>query len=101
MYQAIGAKFKEAVRVSSKLTEQFLRGNGLKVVPGTKLTQLAASPDAQLAASPDAPDAPYVVGTHGSGFGPSREGYFRLSTFGHRENVIKAVERIKKNLKQV
>jgi LL-diaminopimelate aminotransferase len=41
----------------------------------------------------------HVVGTPGSGFGPSGEGYFRLSAFGHRENVIEAVERIKKNLK--
>lgn len=43
-----------------------------------------------------------VVGTPGSGFGPSGEGYwyFRLSAFDHRENVIEAVERIKKNLKQ-
>ncbi len=40
-----------------------------------------------------------VVGTPGSGFGPSGEGYFRLSAFGHRENVIEAVERIRKNLK--
>jgi len=40
-----------------------------------------------------------AIGTPGSGFGPSGEGYFRLSAFGHRENVIEAVERIKKNLK--
>jgi LL-diaminopimelate aminotransferase len=40
-----------------------------------------------------------VVGTPGSGFGPSGEGSFRLLVFGHRENVIEAVERIKKNLK--
>jgi LL-diaminopimelate aminotransferase len=40
-----------------------------------------------------------VVGTPGSGFGPSGEGYFRLSAFGNRENVIEAVERIKRNLK--
>ena len=40
-----------------------------------------------------------AVGTPGSGFGPSGEGYFRLLAFGHRENVIEAVERIKKNLK--
>ncbi|KKM11957.1 LL-diaminopimelate aminotransferase [Clostridiales bacterium PH28_bin88] len=38
----------------------------------------------------------HVVGTPGSGFGPSGEGYFRLSAFGHRENVEEAVERIKK-----
>jgi LL-diaminopimelate aminotransferase len=41
----------------------------------------------------------HVVGTPGSGFGPSGEGFFRLSAFGHRENVIEAVERIRKNLK--
>ncbi|WP_224959252.1 LL-diaminopimelate aminotransferase [Geomonas subterranea] len=40
-----------------------------------------------------------VVGTPGSGFGPAGEGYFRLSAFGNRDNVIEAVERIKKNLK--
>jgi LL-diaminopimelate aminotransferase len=40
-----------------------------------------------------------VVGTPGSGFGPSGEGFFRLSAFCNRDNVIEAVERIKKNLK--
>jgi len=40
-----------------------------------------------------------VVGTPGSGFGPSGEGYFRLSAFGNRDNVIEAVARIKRNLK--
>ncbi|MBE7411922.1 MAG: LL-diaminopimelate aminotransferase [Leptospiraceae bacterium] len=36
-----------------------------------------------------------VVGTPGSGFGPSGEGYFRLSAFGNRESTIEAIERIK------
>jgi LL-diaminopimelate aminotransferase len=40
----------------------------------------------------------HVVGTPGSGFGPSGEGFFRLSAFGDRQNVIEAVNRIKKNL---
>jgi LL-diaminopimelate aminotransferase len=40
-----------------------------------------------------------VVGTPGSGFGPSGEGYFRLSAFGNRENVEEAVARICKNLR--
>lgn len=39
-----------------------------------------------------------VVGTPGSGFGPSGEGYFRFSAFADRENVLDAMERIK-NLK--
>ena len=36
-----------------------------------------------------------VVGTPGVGFGPSGEGYFRLTAFGTRENTIKAIERVK------
>ncbi len=37
-----------------------------------------------------------VVGTPGSGFGPSGEGYFRLTAFGDRERTKEALERIKK-----
>ncbi len=36
-----------------------------------------------------------VVGTPGSGFGPSGEGYFRLTAFGTHENTVEAVNRIK------
>ncbi|MDY5102442.1 MAG: LL-diaminopimelate aminotransferase [Agathobacter sp.] len=36
-----------------------------------------------------------VVGTPGSGFGPSGEGYFRLTAFGNYENTVRALERIK------
>jgi len=36
-----------------------------------------------------------VVGTPGSGFGPSGEGYFRLTAFGSYENTLAAMERIK------
>ena len=36
-----------------------------------------------------------VVGTPGSGFGPSGEHYFRLTAFGSRENTERAIERIK------
>ena len=36
-----------------------------------------------------------VVGTPGSGFGPSGEGYFRLTAFGTYENTLAALERIK------
>ena len=35
-----------------------------------------------------------VVGTPGVGFGPSGEGYFRLTAFGTKENTIEAMERI-------
>lgn len=37
-----------------------------------------------------------VVGTPGAGFGPSGEGYFRLTAFGTYENSIKALEKIRK-----
>lgn len=36
-----------------------------------------------------------VVGTPGSGFGPSGEGYFRLTAFGSYENTLAALDRIK------
>ena len=36
-----------------------------------------------------------VVGTPGEGFGPSGEGYFRLTAFGSAENTEKAVARIR------
>jgi LL-diaminopimelate aminotransferase len=41
-------------------------------------------------------DTANVVGTPGSGFGPSGEGYFRLTAFGTYENTVEAIERIKK-----
>ncbi|MFI3211959.1 MAG: LL-diaminopimelate aminotransferase [Eubacteriales bacterium] len=36
-----------------------------------------------------------VVGTPGSGFGPSGETYFRLTAFGSYENTVEAIKRIK------
>ena len=36
-----------------------------------------------------------VVGTPGSGFGPSGEGYFRLTAFGTRESAQEAIRRIR------
>ncbi len=43
-------------------------------------------------------DEAHVVGTPGSGFGPSGEGYIRLSAFNHRENIEEAVRSILDNL---
>lgn len=40
-----------------------------------------------------------VVGTPGSGFGRNGEGYFRLTSFGSRENTKEAVERMDKLFK--
>jgi LL-diaminopimelate aminotransferase len=40
----------------------------------------------------------HVVGTPGAGFGPSGEGYLRLTAFGQRAETVEAVERIKTRL---
>lgn len=40
----------------------------------------------------------HVAGVPGSGFGPSGEGYFRLTAFGSREHTEEAVERIRTRL---
>jgi LL-diaminopimelate aminotransferase len=40
----------------------------------------------------------HVLGVPGSGFGPSGEGYFRLTAFGSREQTQEAVERIRTRL---
>lgn len=40
-----------------------------------------------------------ILGTPGSGFGPSGQGYFRLTAFGSRENTEKALERFRTRLK--
>lgn len=37
----------------------------------------------------------HVVGTPGAGFGPSGEGYFRLTAFGNHENTVRALDRIR------
>lgn len=37
----------------------------------------------------------HIVSTPGSGFGPCGEGYLRLTSFGSRENTLRAIERIK------
>jgi LL-diaminopimelate aminotransferase len=41
----------------------------------------------------------HVVGTPGSGFGAAGEGYFRISAFNSRENVIEATRRIVEKFK--
>jgi LL-diaminopimelate aminotransferase len=43
-------------------------------------------------------DEAHVVSTPGSGFGPSGEGYLRLTAFGQRDQTDEAVERIRTRL---
>jgi LL-diaminopimelate aminotransferase len=42
----------------------------------------------------------HVVGTPGSGFGPSGEGYFRLTAFGSRAQTEEAIGRVTSRLKR-
>ena len=39
-------------------------------------------------------DRYHIVGTPGSGFGPSGEGYLRLTAFNTLENTVKAMSRL-------
>jgi LL-diaminopimelate aminotransferase len=41
----------------------------------------------------------HIVGTPGVGFGPTGQGYFRLTAFGKAENTLEAVHRMKTRLK--
>ena len=40
-----------------------------------------------------------VVGTPGSGFGKNGEGFFRLTSFGSKENTIEAMKRFEEAFK--
>ena len=40
----------------------------------------------------------HVVVTPGSGFGPAGEGFVRLSSYGHREDITRAVDAIKEHI---
>jgi LL-diaminopimelate aminotransferase len=40
----------------------------------------------------------HVVTTPGAGFGPAGQGFIRFSSFGHKEEVIEAIERLKEKL---
>lgn len=44
-------------------------------------------------------DVCHVVVTPGSGFGPSGEHYIRVSSYGHKENVMRAIASIKEHMK--
>jgi LL-diaminopimelate aminotransferase len=41
-----------------------------------------------------------VVSTPGAGFGATGNEFVRFSGFGHRDNVLEAIERLKKKLQE-
>jgi LL-diaminopimelate aminotransferase len=86
---------------NARLIAEGLRAAGYAVYGGRNAPYIwLAAPGAQT--SWDFFDAllakAHVVGVPGSGFGPSGEGYFRLTAFGSREQTAEAVERIRTRL---
>lgn len=87
---------------NARIIREGLQGMGLTVYGGVNAPYLWLKAPGGLA-SWDFFDKllneAHVVGTPGSGFGPSGEGYLRLSAFGHRTDIEEAVKSLKENLK--
>lgn len=89
----------EYYMTNAKIIKESLHNIGLKVYGGTNAPYVWVK-------TPQNTDSwkffdqllydTYVVTTPGVGFGPSGEGYIRLSAFGTRENCEEAMYRIKK-----
>ena len=87
---------------NARIIREALTAAGLTVYGGTSAPYIWARTPAGLT-SWDFFDKllaeAHVVGAPGSGFGPSGEGYFRLTAFGSREQTAEAVERIRTRLR--
>ena len=86
---------------NSRLIKQGLQELGLTVYGGANAPYLWVKTPGGLSSwefFDQLLEEAHVVGTPGSGFGPSGEGYFRLSAFGHRSNIKKAMESIANGL---
>ena len=87
---------------NARIIRDGLEGAGLTVYGGTNAPYLWVRTPAGLS-SWDFFDTllaeAHVVGMPGSGFGPSGEGYFRLTAFGSRAETQEAVERIRTRLR--
>ena len=87
---------------NAKIIKKCMEGLGLKVYGGENAPYLWVKCPVGLT-SWDFFDKllsqAHVISTPGAGFGQMGEGYLRLSAFGHKENIKKAVGSIQKNLK--
>jgi LL-diaminopimelate aminotransferase len=87
---------------SARVIREGLEGAGLAVFGGRNAPYLWVKTPAGLG-SWDFFDRllrdAHVVGTPGAGFGPSGEGYLRLTAFGRRDHAEEAVERIRTRLR--
>ena len=102
VYSAEGkAQIKETIdyyMTNAKIMKEGLETTGLKVYGGVNAPYLWVKTPNGLSSWRFFEQMLYeanVVGTPGVGFGPSGEGYIRLTAFGERNDCIEAMRRIK------
>ena len=102
VYSAEGkAQIKETIgyyMTNAKIMKEGLEATGLKVYGGVNAPYLWVKTPNGLSSWRFFEQMLYeanVVGTPGVGFGPSGEGYIRLTAFGERNDCIEAMRRIK------
>ncbi len=86
---------------NARLIKEGLRDHGLSVYSGENAPYLWVKTPGNLSSwefFDKLLNETSVVGTPGAGFGPSGEGYFRLSAFGHRSHIEEALSNIKERL---
>ena len=102
VYSAEGkAQIKKTIdyyMTNAKIMKEGLEATGLKVYGGVNAPYLWVKTPNGLSSWRFFEQMLYeanVVGTPGVGFGPSGEGYIRLTAFGERNDCIEAMRRIK------
>ena len=102
VYSAEGkAQIKKTIdyyMTNAKIMKEGLEATGLKVYGGVNAPYLWVKTPNGLSSWRFFEQMLYeanVVGTPGVGFGPSGEGYIRLTAFGDRNDCIEAMRRIK------
>ncbi len=100
--QSESKKLVEYYMGNAKIIKEGLSGLGFKVFGGEHAPYIwLKTPESQTSWEffDKLLKVAHVVGTPGSGFGLAGEGYFRLSAFGDRDNIKKAISSIKENIK--
>jgi len=84
---------------NARLLSEALRGMGWEVHGATDAPYVWARAPGGMGswdAFSDLLERCDVVCTPGAGFGPAGEGFVRMSSFGHRDNVLEAIGRLQK-----